>query len=146
MPVIVESTALPLSVQQINGLWNSVVATQKVSDDDIVVRTVSVDEIRRLKKQYYGVDEATNVLTFSYNDTMPGVTSPSHDVALCLPIAEQEASEGKRDFVSYVALLLVHAFLHSTGLDHEQSATAAAHMHTLEKTILGQHGFVAQSL
>lgn len=114
-------------------LWQAARAYRQFPDDRVNVRVVSTEEIRKLNKKYRGKDKATNVLTFSYDK--------EHDIALCLDVAEREAEEkrvGERD---YVAWLLVHAFLHATGLDHERSEEEAREMEQAERDILTRAGY-----
>jgi len=122
----------------LGGLWREVQAERDFADDIINVRCVDEDEIKRLNREHRGVEKATNVLTFSY--------SGEHDVAICVAVAEREAVEREQKLKDYVALLLVHAMLHATGLDHEGSGDAADEMASNEQTILKRGGYLATSL
>lgn len=125
-------------VNHVDGerLWHAVHDHVGHADDDITVRVVDEEESRRLNLQYRKKDTPTNVLTFSYGDA-------THDVALCMSVAQREANERGVVLRDYVALLLVHAFLHAVGMDHEQSAAAAEAMHAAEQVILKRAGFNA---
>lgn len=133
MPVFVQCNGFPLSDEEVAGLWRETVALRQYPDELVTVCCVTEREIKRLNKQYRGVDTATNVLTFSYGE--------EHDIALCLEAARQEAGWGGRKLKDYAAWLLVHAFLHVTGMDHEGTSEEADKMEKLEGAILKKKGF-----
>ena len=66
---------------------------------------------------------------------------PTHDIVLCLAVAEREAEAREMMLRDYAAWLLVHAFLHVTGLDHESSDQAAASTTQAEVAILAAAGY-----
>ncbi len=135
MPVFVQGNGFPLSDEEVAGLWRETKGVSQYREGEITVRCVGKKEMRRLNREYGGKDEATNVLTFSYGE--------EHDVALCLEVARQEASWSGGELKDYVAWLLVHAFLHVTGMDHEGTGEEAGRMEELEKVILKERGFLA---
>lgn len=134
MSVSVQCDNFPLLVGEVAVLWRETVARRQYPDELVTVRCVGEREIWHLNRQYRKKDEPTNILTFSY--------SKEHDVALCLPVAEREAGLQKKELRGYVARLLVHAFLHATGMDHEKSKREAAVTKETEKDILAAAGFV----
>lgn len=148
MPVtIINPRALPLSEKQVERLWQATIAARHYGDEAVTVRVVSEAESRELNRRYRHKDAPTNVLTFSDTEGIPGVAAePAHEVALCLAVTEREAGERTIALPDYVALLLVHAFLHATGLDHEASNAAAQEMVLAEQTILEKNGFSSASL
>lgn len=133
MPVAVQCGSFCLSQDEVDGLWRAVREQQEIRDDVVTVRCVSQAEIRALNKRYRGKDKSTNVLTFSYEG--------EHDVALCLTVARGEAIAQSEDERDYVAWLVVHAFLHIAGLDHEANTEAAQKMSRAERKILVSRGF-----
>lgn len=135
MPVFVQCNGFPLSDEEVAGLWWETVALRQYPDELVTVCCVTEREIKRLNKQYRGREEATNVLTFSYDG--------EHDIALCLAVAKREAQEGNVSLRDYGAWLLAHAFLHVTGLDHEWSDDEAVAVRQAEVDILKAAGFAA---
>jgi len=150
MPVTVQCRNFVLSTSQVESLWSNVISCQEHGDDVVTVRCVSKEEIQRINREHRGVDRPTNVLTFSYLSPSTSSTSSGqaseHDVALCLSVAGEEAQVRKVLLKDYVALLLVHAFLHATGMDHERSPDAAQVMEGAEQIILQRSGFRVDSL
>src|SRR5688572_26421307 len=117
MPIVLQCTEFPLSESETDALWRETIQHRRFSDDQVNIGCVTEEEMRALNQQYRGKDKPTNVLTFSYGN--------EHDIALCLLVAEQEAKQRGAGFKDYTALLLVHAFLHVTGMDHERSEVEA---------------------
>lgn len=152
MPVTLDGH-LPVSLEEAERLWQAVRQQRASIDDVVTVRVVTKEESQRLKREYKKIDEPTNVLTFSYDphpclsgrqaDPLPiqGEGKATHDIALCLAVAEEEAAERGVALRDYVAWLLTHAYLHATGLDHEESPEADIKMRSLEQAVLRSNGF-----
>lgn len=138
MPISLQDGDFPLPRKDVSRLWRETIAYRNFTDDQVNIKCVSLEEIRTLNKHYRRKDKPTNVLTFSYED--------EHDVVLCLPLAEAEASGRGVKLRDYAALLLVHAFLHATGMDHEQSEEEARQTGAAEQKILQAAGFSADAL
>ncbi|MEX1112222.1 MAG: rRNA maturation RNase YbeY [Candidatus Andersenbacteria bacterium] len=138
MPVTLHCK-LPLSTEEVSTLWLAVIRDQSKEDSEVAVSCASKEEIKQLNMKYRGKDKATNVLTFSYDEQ-------HHDIAICLSVAQSESKAREMTDRDYVALLLVHAFLHATGLDHEVSSDAQVAMEQAEKNVLTECGFSAASL
>ena len=125
------------------ALWDAVcIRFPDRLHDSVSVRFVSVEEVIDLNSRYRHKNSETNVLTFSYTDTVPY----EHDIALCIRVAEQEAAQRGVGLRDYLALLVVDAMLHAAGLDHEQSLAEHQKTRALEKEILSECGFVSASL
>jgi probable rRNA maturation factor len=71
-------------------------------------------EIRSLNALYRGVDEATDVLSFS---TSPNSENAIGDVAICLEIARAQAEHRGTTLETELACLAVHGGLHLLGYD-----------------------------
>jgi DNA mismatch endonuclease (patch repair protein) len=85
--------------------------------------------IRRLKREHFGIDAETDVLSFPASDPVgdAGRSAPAHlgDIALCLPFAADQAARRRRTLAKETALLLVHGLLHLVGEDHDTPARKA---------------------
>ena len=133
MPVTVLTDYLPMSYDEVSLLWSATIEALNTPDDVVNIQVVSIEEIQKLNKQYRHKDKPTNVLTFTYEG--------EHDVALCLDIARKEAEQNGVSLKDYVAWLVVHAFVHAAGVDHEESSAEEERMKNLEKMILKKSGF-----
>lgn len=139
MSVTVQCPDYPLSREEVNKLWQTTITMRSFPDQSVTVQCISPKQSQHFNATYRQKNSPTNVLTFSYSEPkadFPVVEPASHDVAMCLHVAKVEARSQGVAWRGYVAWLLVHAFLHITGLDHEESTEADAHTRQLEKKIL----------
>jgi probable rRNA maturation factor len=92
------------------ALAREVLGGEGVTDGELGIAFVGPDEIRLLKREHLGIDEATDVLSFPIDgrDPLPvGEPRALGDVVLC-PAVVGEAWRGP----------LVHGLLHLLGHDH----------------------------
>ena len=83
--------------------------------------------IRRYNRDYRGFDKATDVLSFSGDDTYIG------DILISSETAYNQARTSKTlSFETNVQRLLLHGLLHLMGYDHE---TDHGEMRTLERRL-----------
>lgn len=154
MPIISYSRSLPISTLELQRLWVATREVLSVPEQRITVACITEEKIRTLNRDYRKKDRPTNVLTFSYGDWQKNIQAPKaplssegeHDVILCLSVAEKEAVSRSVSLHDYVALLLVHSFLHVCGMDHERSHKEEQTTAELEQQILTRAGFPSLSL
>ncbi len=97
------------------------------------------ETVRELNRQYRGLDETTDVLSFSLGPTSdfplpPGTPSQLGEVVISCPQAQRQAEETGHSLEKELSQLLVHGLLHLLGYDHEEAAEAEQ-MRSLEDTI-----------
>jgi probable rRNA maturation factor len=91
-------------------LARSVLSAEGVEAGELTIHFVSPDEIRALKRDHLGIDEATDVLAFPIDgrDALPeGVPRQLGDAIVCPQVVGEHWQEP-----------LVHALLHLLGHDH----------------------------
>jgi probable rRNA maturation factor len=91
-------------------LARRVLAGEGVDDGELGIAFVGAEEIRALKREHLGIDEATDVLSFPIDarETLPpGVPRQLGDAVVC-PQVTGEAWQPS----------LVHGLLHLLGYDH----------------------------
>jgi probable rRNA maturation factor len=91
-------------------LARAVLSGEGVEDGELGLHFVGPDEIRSLKREHLGIDEATDVLSFPIDgrDALPdGVPRQLGDAVLC-PQVVGDAWQAP----------LVHGLLHLLGYDH----------------------------
>ena len=114
------------------------------------------DTLKRLNREYRGLDEVTDVLSFSSThsghwegegeppttagDEVPFVLPPQEprhlgDIIISLPQAARQASPGPSGLEAELAQLVVHGILHLLGFDH-LDAQEEASMRTKERELL----------
>lgn len=109
------------------------------------------DTVRELNRDYLGIDEPTDVLSFphaeEYGGSVPDApawVSPPDDILhlgeiiVAYPYAVQQAEEQKHPVDWEIAHLLVHGVLHLLGYDHLEPDDEYE-MRTREHAILGVH-------
>ena len=89
---------------------------------NVVVRVVGAREGRRLNRNYRGIDRATNVLSFAYQDPRRRVAGG--DIVLCHPVIRREARAQRKALAAHYAHLVVHGMLHLRGYDHHEKNAA----------------------
>jgi probable rRNA maturation factor len=102
-------------------LARRVLAGEGVEEGEVGIAFVGSEEIRALKAEHLGLDEATDVLSFPLDgrDELPaGVPRALGDVVLCPEVVGEAWREP-----------LVHGLLHLVGYDHggEMEARERAH-------------------
>ena len=129
------------------------------ADADRLMRAAGLDEcelsltltsdraMRRLNRDFRGIDAATDVLFFSQIEqagTAPpnprGVKNspglPVGDVVISIDTALRQAREYRVSPSSRLRRLLIHGFLHLIGYDHERSAAEARRMFARERALV----------
>jgi len=111
--IVVESanrSGVPVQDEAASELARAVLAGEGMHEGELGLTWVGPDEMRALKREHLGIDEATDVLSFPLDgrDELPeGVPRALGDVVLC----PQVVGEAWRS-------PLVHGLLHLLGYDH----------------------------
>ena len=103
-------------------LARSVLAAEGVDEGELGISFVGPDEMRALKSEHLGIDEATDVLSFPLDrlDELPeGEPRALGDVVLCPQIV---GSEWRAP--------LVHGLLHLLGYEHGKEMSAREEANT----------------
>ena len=92
---------------------------QHVSQDTEVTIMLTDDaQLQQLNRDYRGVDEPTDVLSFNIDMEMPEGHTYLGDIVIAVPLAESRARTAGHDLLAELALLVVHGILHLLGYDH----------------------------
>jgi probable rRNA maturation factor len=94
------------------------------------------DALQALNRQFRGKDAPTDVLSFS---AAPDDTLSLGDVAISFGVAARDAAMAGKSLDDHLAHLVIHAFLHLQGHDHEADADAGV-MQALEIKALASLG------
>jgi|ERR1051325_8884114 len=110
-----------LDVEAAVALAREVLGAEGIEDGELGLTLVGPDEIRGLKRDHLGIDEATDALAFPIDgrEELPaGLPRQLGDVVLC-PQVVGDAWRAP----------LVHAILHLVGYDHGRSMEARERVH-----------------
>lgn len=102
-------------------LARTVLGAEGVGDGELGIAFVTPEEMRALKNEHLGIDEATDVLSFPLDgrDELPvGVPRALGDVVLCPQVVGDEWRAP-----------LVHGLLHLLGYDHGEEMSAREEVH-----------------
>ena len=103
------------------ALARAVLAAEKVEDGELGLAFVAPEEMRDLKREHLGIDEATDVLSFPLDgrDPLPAeLPRALGDVVLCPQVVGEEWRAP-----------LVHGLLHLLGYDHGAEMEARERLH-----------------
>jgi len=117
-----------------------------LADCELSLTLASDRAIRKLNRDFRGIDAATDVLSFSQIEqagaappdplivkNSPGL--PVGDVVISIDTAVRQAREFHVSPASRLRRLLIHGFLHLIGYDHERSTAEARRMFARERTL-----------
>ena len=136
-----------LSVEQkslIERVLQALAAQEGIADSEVAVTLVDEDQIRALNRDYRGLDQATDVLSFAMNEgeeddfvEIDEAVNLLGDIIISLPHVYAQAEEYGHTPERELAFLVVHGFLHLIGEDHETDE-AADQMFAKQEALLTQ--------
>ncbi|MFO0597137.1 MAG: rRNA maturation RNase YbeY [Myxococcaceae bacterium] len=117
----------------------------KLGRSELSLSLVRDAQIRVLKREYFGIDAPTDVLSFPAGDgpAADGVRQLG-DIVISLDTARRAARDLGTSLERELALYLAHGLLHLLGHDHQTRREARA-MERLERKLLGHAGMLARS-
>jgi probable rRNA maturation factor len=120
-------SGIELPVEHFEQLAMYVLEQEQAAEaSEVSVSFVDKEEIRYLNRQYRGLDNTTDILSFWYDDDDSDLLG---DVIICPQVAHQysyvDGEEALSDVVN-LDLLLIHGLLHLLGYDHHEDGQAEA--------------------
>ena len=122
-----------------------------VTEPCLVSVMLTDDEgIRRVNREFRGIDRATDVLSFPLNELRPGDFDPDDcetdpetgslmlgDMMISVPRCESQGEEFGHGYDREIQYLTVHSVLHLLGYDHVDEGPMKRQMRQREKLIMG---------
>ena len=126
-------------------------AKEGIAESCLISVLLSDDEgIRRVNREFRGVDSATDVLSFPLNELIPGAFSAEGcerdpdsgkillgDMMISLERCAAQGEEFGHGFEREIQYLTVHSVLHLLGYDHLDEGSMKKQMRAREKDIMG---------
>jgi probable rRNA maturation factor len=130
----------------VTGLIRKVLHAMEESRAEVGLTLTDDREIRRLNRQYRGIDRPTDVLAFAMREESGicslsgGSTHLLGDVVVSVETARRQAERQGHPLRREMSILIIHGLLHLMGFDHERSRAAARSMRKKEKELLKLDG------
>lgn len=141
----------PNTISLVRKAAESALKAEGVAEDCILSVLLTDDEgIRRINREFRGLDRPTDVLSFPMNDLIAGQFNPAQcerdpesgeillgDMVLSIPRCEEQGEEFGHGYNREVQYLTVHSVLHLLGYDHVDEGPMKKQMRAREKLIMG---------
>lgn len=129
---------------------NMALKAEEINENCIVSVMLTDDEgIRRVNREFRGIDSATDVLSFPMNELRPGDFDARDcerdmdsgaillgDMMISIPRCEKQGEEFGHGYDREIMYLTVHSILHLLGYDHVDEGEMKKQMRTREKAIM----------
>jgi probable rRNA maturation factor len=136
-----EKKNIPWLDEQLAGKLRRIASTLEPSESGVDLIVVDDEYIRRMNRDYRGLDRATDVISFSYfdrNHTPSGEDDLVGEIYVSYQTLEEEArDQGLRPNTLFLRIG-VHGLLHVLGFEHE-SQSDAEKMEEEERRLLQNH-------
>ena len=103
---------------------------------------VDNEEIKKLNKEYRGIDKITDVISFALEDNKDIINNDLRilgDIYICIPRMIEQANSYGHDIKRELSFLTVHGLLHLLGYDHMNKEDEKV-MFDLQELILNEEG------
>jgi probable rRNA maturation factor len=126
----------PLAERTVRDAIAAAAAALATTDGEVSVVLTNDAEIKKLNRDWRGVDEPTNVLSFPAPKTKStGGAKLLGDIVVAYETLTRECDAQGKVFLHHLSHLTVHGFLHLIGYDH-QNDSDAEEMEGLESKIM----------
>lgn len=113
------NSADPLSRRQIKSFCSSAIEKLFPNRRPAVLNVILTEdsEITWLNRDFRGIDEPTDVLSFEDDIILPNGKHFLGEIYISIPYADRTKGEWPLD--RYILFLVAHGLLHLTGMDHK---------------------------
>jgi len=102
--------------------------------------------IRRLNREFAGVDRATDVLSFAAEDRAAGGEALLGDIAIATGVARRQARQAGHAYGTELRVLALHGLLHLLGYDHHGDGGRMARLEARLRRRGGlEHGLIERA-
>jgi len=116
-------SAHPVTAGEVSAFVARIAVELKSTADEVSVAFVDQERIRQYNRDYRGIDRVTDVLSFALEQG-PGPDGALNlgDLVICPALAAEQADRAGHSMWTEIRILLLHGFLHLTGMDHPEDA------------------------
>lgn len=108
--------------ERIRGVLLAALAAERAPAGEVSLAFIGDATMRRMNRDYRGVDETTDVLSFSYLDE-PHAGGVLGEIFVSPTVAARQASEEGHETAEEIVRVALHGLLHVLGYDHDTAAT-----------------------
>jgi rRNA maturation RNase YbeY len=124
---------VPALAARLGSRGRRLLALVRRPDAELSVLLVSDAVMRRLNREWRGIDRPTDVLAFAQAEGPGGAPAGLlGDVVISVDTARRQAGERHTPLAAELDRLLIHGLLHLLGYDHERSVAEARRMRRRE--------------
>ena len=108
-------------IKKIEEFTRFVVSELKIKDNYFNIIIIDNEEIRKINKEYRGIDDKTDVISFAledYKDINDSYIKILGDIYISYEQAENQASHFGNTTLEELFFLILHGILHLLGYDH----------------------------
>ena len=137
MAVLIKNSQklLKIDVKNIKKVTEALLNFLGFQNKDLSILFVDNKKITVMNKKFFGRNNPTNVISFSYMDGLPGEVLG--DIIISVERAEEEAQASGTLFYERLFALIVHGLAHVMGYDHEIDERESRKMKYREKRLMG---------
>ncbi len=138
-------TEIPVDEDFLKKATDKVLKEERKENSRISIVFVSSERVKRLNKTYRNKNEATDVLSFSSEDSgkekflsLEKVEKDLGEIIICPEEVRESAKKNNVSFKRELVWVLIHGILHLLGYTHEESKKEAEKMRKKEDYYLSQ--------
>ena len=114
----------------------------KVENAYFSIIFVNEEEIKKINKEYRGIDKVTDVISFALEDSKDTINNDLRilgDIYICIPRMLEQAKNYGHSIKRELSFLTIHGLLHLLGYDHMEKEDEKE-MFALQELILNEEG------
>ena len=97
----------------VDTIYKHTLENEGISDSETSIIFANKSLIKKLKKQFFNINEPTDVIAFRLNDY--SINKVKGEIYICLPVAKENAEYYGEPYEREIARLIIHGSLHLLG-------------------------------
>lgn len=116
-----ETNEVIKELETIDKLMQYTLEKENIENAEFNIIIIDNERIRKINKEYRGIDKETDVISFALEDTKDFIYSDFRllgDIYISLDKVKEQSKLYEHSFLRELAFLSVHGLLHLLGYDH----------------------------